>query len=186
LATFVLIHGAGDSSWDWLLVGPELRARGHDVVAMDLPCDDDSAGLEDYADTVVGVIGDHKNLVVVAQSFAASSRRLCASGFRLTSWCWLLPNPGTGRGAQRLLDEYRLAIAQARSFGVQGCECRRGMDDRGVPSRCSSGTRDRSFAEGTGPIRDPWTQALAAGRVAGRTDAVPPWSRMIDGEFSDS
>jgi pimeloyl-ACP methyl ester carboxylesterase len=69
LATFVLIHGAGDSSWHWHLVGPELRARGHDVVAMDLPCDDDSAGLEDYADTVVGAIGEHKNLVVVAQSF---------------------------------------------------------------------------------------------------------------------
>ena len=45
VATFVLIHGAGDSSWYWHLVEPELRARGHDVVAPDLPCEDDSAGL---------------------------------------------------------------------------------------------------------------------------------------------
>jgi pimeloyl-ACP methyl ester carboxylesterase len=68
--TFVLIHGAADSAWYWHLVEPELRDRGHDVVAMDLPCDDDSAGLAEYADAVVDAIGDRRNLVVVAQSFA--------------------------------------------------------------------------------------------------------------------
>jgi pimeloyl-ACP methyl ester carboxylesterase len=67
--TFVLIHGAGDSAWYWHLVEPELRGGGHDVVAMDLPCDDDSAGLAEYADSVVTAVGDRKNLVVVAQSF---------------------------------------------------------------------------------------------------------------------
>lgn len=69
MATFVLIHGAGDSAWHWHLVEPELRERGHDVVAMDLPCDDDSAGLTEYADTVVEAIGDLGDLVLVAQSF---------------------------------------------------------------------------------------------------------------------
>jgi pimeloyl-ACP methyl ester carboxylesterase len=69
MATFVLIHGAADTAWYWHLVEPELRARGHDVVTMDLPCDDDSAGLAEYADTVVDAIGDRKDLVVVAQSF---------------------------------------------------------------------------------------------------------------------
>lgn len=67
--TFVLIHGAGDSAWYWHLVEPELRAQGHEVVAMDLPSDDDSAGLTEYADAVVEAIGDHRDLVVVAQSF---------------------------------------------------------------------------------------------------------------------
>ena len=70
MATFVLIHGAGDSSWYWHLVEPELRARGHDVVAPDLPCEDDSAGLWEYADAVVDMIGDRRELVLVAQSFA--------------------------------------------------------------------------------------------------------------------
>ncbi len=37
MATFVLIPGAGSDSWHWHLVGPELEARGHDVVAVDLP-----------------------------------------------------------------------------------------------------------------------------------------------------
>jgi pimeloyl-ACP methyl ester carboxylesterase len=69
LATFVLIHGAGDSAWYWHLLEPELRDRGHEVVAMDLPCEDDSAGLIEYADTVIGAIGDRTDLVLVAQSF---------------------------------------------------------------------------------------------------------------------
>jgi alpha-beta hydrolase superfamily lysophospholipase len=45
MATFVLIHGGGGSAWDWRLLAPELRARGAEVVAMDLPSDDESAGL---------------------------------------------------------------------------------------------------------------------------------------------
>ena len=71
MATFVLIHGAGDVGWYWHLVEAELRARGHEAIAPDLPCDDDSAGLPEYADTVAGAIGDRTNLIVVAQSFGA-------------------------------------------------------------------------------------------------------------------
>ncbi|WP_433734137.1 alpha/beta hydrolase [Nocardia sp. CA-129566] len=69
MATFVLIHGAGDVGWYWHLVAAELRARGHEAIAPDLPCDDDSAGLPEYADTVVGAIGDRTDLIVAAQSF---------------------------------------------------------------------------------------------------------------------
>jgi pimeloyl-ACP methyl ester carboxylesterase len=70
VATFVLLHGAGSDSWYWHLVETELRANGHDVVAVDLPCDDDSAGLAEYADTVVQAIGDRTDVVLVAQSLA--------------------------------------------------------------------------------------------------------------------
>ena len=38
-------------------------------MAPDLPCEDDSAGLPDYANAVVEAIGDRRDLVVVAQSF---------------------------------------------------------------------------------------------------------------------
>jgi pimeloyl-ACP methyl ester carboxylesterase len=69
MATYVLIHGAGDVGWYWHLVEAELRKRGHDVVAPDLPCDDDSAGISEYGDTVVEAIGGRTDLVVVAQSF---------------------------------------------------------------------------------------------------------------------
>ena len=70
MATYVLIHGAGDVGWYWHLVERELRTRGHDVVVMDLPVDDDAATLSDYADVVVEAIGDRReDLVVVAQSY---------------------------------------------------------------------------------------------------------------------
>src|ERR671935_1621963 len=76
---FALIHGAGDVGWYWHLIERELRERGHDVVAPDLPCDDDSAGLWDYADTVAEAVGDRRKLVVVAQSAGAFTAPLvCA------------------------------------------------------------------------------------------------------------
>ena len=69
MATYALIHGAGDVGWYWHLVVAELRELGHDAVAPDLPCDDDSAGLSEYADTLIDAIGDRAELVVVAQSY---------------------------------------------------------------------------------------------------------------------
>jgi pimeloyl-ACP methyl ester carboxylesterase len=81
MATYALIHGAGSDSWYWHRVAPELKARGHTVVTPDLPCDDDSAGLDEYADTVVEAIGGRAGgqLVVVAQSMGAFTGALiCA------------------------------------------------------------------------------------------------------------
>jgi pimeloyl-ACP methyl ester carboxylesterase len=68
MATYVLIHGAGDVGWYWHLVDGELRDRGHDVVAPDLPSEDESAGWSEYADAVIDAVGDRTDLVVVAQS----------------------------------------------------------------------------------------------------------------------
>lgn len=70
MSTYVLIHGAGSDSWYWHLVDPELRALGHDVVAPDLPCDDDAAGLREYTNAVVDALSGHDttDVVVVAQS----------------------------------------------------------------------------------------------------------------------
>jgi hypothetical protein len=61
MASFVLIHGAADSAWYWHLVVPELRQSGHAVVTIDLPCDDNDAGLTEYANTVVKAIGNQKD-----------------------------------------------------------------------------------------------------------------------------
>jgi pimeloyl-ACP methyl ester carboxylesterase len=70
MATYVLIHGAGGESWYWHLVSPRLRALGHDVVAVDLPCDDAAAGLCEYAGTVIDAVGDRSEVILVAQSLA--------------------------------------------------------------------------------------------------------------------
>ncbi len=78
MATFVLIHGAGDVGWYWHLVEEELRGHGHDAVAPDLPCDDDAAGLQEYADTVIRALPDGGEVVVVGQSFGAFTATLVA------------------------------------------------------------------------------------------------------------
>jgi pimeloyl-ACP methyl ester carboxylesterase len=78
MATYVLIHGAGSTSWYWHLVVPELEAQGHDVVAVDLPADDDAAGLEDYADVVEDAVGDRRGVILVAQSMAGFTAPLVA------------------------------------------------------------------------------------------------------------
>lgn len=67
--TYVLIPGAGAGSWYWHRLVAELRNRGHGVVAVDLPCEDDAAGLPEYADAVVEATAGRTGLVVVAHSF---------------------------------------------------------------------------------------------------------------------
>ena len=71
MSLFVLIPGAGGAAWYWRLVVPELRARGHQAVAVDLPGPDESAGLPEYAEAVIAAIGDRRDVVVVGQSMGA-------------------------------------------------------------------------------------------------------------------
>ncbi|MFF3560320.1 alpha/beta fold hydrolase [Streptomyces sp. NPDC002574] len=69
--TYALIPGAGGAGgWYWQLVEAELRRRGHEALAVDLPAADDAAGLEEYADAVADAVGDRTHLVLVAQSMA--------------------------------------------------------------------------------------------------------------------
>ena len=70
MATYVLLHGAGSDSWYWHLVAPELEARGHTVIAPDLPTADDTAGLDEYAAVVVDAVAGRRDLVLVAQSLS--------------------------------------------------------------------------------------------------------------------
>ena len=79
MATYGLIHGGGDSAFYWHLLEPELRARGQEAIAMDLPCEDDSAGLGEYADAVVEAVGERSDLILVAQSLGGFTAPLvCA------------------------------------------------------------------------------------------------------------
>ncbi len=52
----VLIPGAGGQGWVWHLVEADLRRRGYDAFAVDLPAADESQGLPGYADAVVSAI----------------------------------------------------------------------------------------------------------------------------------
>jgi hypothetical protein len=97
MATYALIHGAGDGGWYWHLVDAELRARGHDVVAPDLPAGDDTLELSAYAQAVVDAVGGRRDPVVVAQSFGAFTAPLvCARvpSRLLVLVAGMIPSPG--------------------------------------------------------------------------------------------
>lgn len=109
VATYVLIHGAASDSWYWHLVVPELTARGHNVVAVNLPCDDDSAGLAEYTDTVVDAISNASetvtqgdDLIVVAQSLGGFTAPLVCDRVPvslLVLVAAMVPLPGESPGA---------------------------------------------------------------------------------------
>jgi pimeloyl-ACP methyl ester carboxylesterase len=79
MSTFVLIPGAGGIAWYWHRVVPLLEQAGHPAVAVDLPADDDSAGLPEYAGRVVATAADRPSVVLVASSMGAFTAPLAAA-----------------------------------------------------------------------------------------------------------
>ena len=101
MSTFALIHGAGDVGWSWHLVEAELRRRGHDVVAPDLPGDDDALTLDNYADAVVAAVGSCRDLVVVGHSFGGFTAPLVATRLPADALIYvsaMVPAPGEPPG----------------------------------------------------------------------------------------
>lgn len=101
MATYVLVPGAGGRAWYWHRLAPELRERGHDVVAVDLPAGDDSAGLPEYADTVVKAIDGRSDLVLVAQSMGGLTAPLVCERVPVDLLVMLnamVPSPGETGG----------------------------------------------------------------------------------------
>jgi pimeloyl-ACP methyl ester carboxylesterase len=97
VATFALIHGGGGSAWDWHLLAPNLRERGHDPVAVDLPSEDASAGWWEYADAVVQAMGDRGDLVVVGHSLGCFTAPLVSARVPvelLVLVAGMIPSPG--------------------------------------------------------------------------------------------
>jgi pimeloyl-ACP methyl ester carboxylesterase len=101
MATYVLIHGAGGTPWYWHRVTPLLQGAGHGVVAVDLPCDDDSAGLVEYTDSVVEAVADRTDLIVVGQSLAGFTAPMVCTRVAvrlLVLVAAMVPRPGESPG----------------------------------------------------------------------------------------
>jgi pimeloyl-ACP methyl ester carboxylesterase len=76
MATFALVHGSWLGAWCWERLSPRLQEAGHDVVAMDLPCDDGSASFETYADVVCDALkGCNDDVVLVGTRCRATRFR---------------------------------------------------------------------------------------------------------------
>jgi pimeloyl-ACP methyl ester carboxylesterase len=97
MATFALVHGAGDTGWYWHLTAAELRARGHAAVAPDLPCDNPTASLDDYAGAVATAAAGLSDLVIVGQSYGSFAATVAAGRLKarlLVLLAGMIPAPG--------------------------------------------------------------------------------------------
>ncbi len=161
MATYVLIHGSGDSAFYWHLLDRELRERGHEVVAVDLPCEDESAGLAEYTDVVVDAIGDRTELIVVAQSFGAFTAPLVCARLPVELMvlvAGMIPRPGE-RG-----DDW--SAATGFEAARQAARERDGGDDSAiavfyhdVPPALAAEAVRRGRAQAAAPGREPWPLA---------------------------
>jgi len=98
MTTFVLVHGAFGSSAELAPVIPELEALGHRAIAVDLPCTDPAATLDDYARTVVeAMVGTAGPVVVVGHSAGGATISLMPARIRVDRLVYVtavVPEPG--------------------------------------------------------------------------------------------
>jgi pimeloyl-ACP methyl ester carboxylesterase len=186
MATYALIHGAGDVGWYWHLVAAELRGRGHDVVAPDLPCDDESAGLSDYADVVLDAIGGRRDVVVVAQSFGGYTAPIvCAQlpAELLVLVAGMVPRPGETATEMFASTGYERAVADAGGPGAEHDPI--GVFYHDVPPALAEEALGRGRAQAEAPWAEPYPLAawpdVPTRYLLCRDDRLFPaaWSRRV-------
>ena len=176
MATFALIHGASDVGWYWHLVAAELEARSHRVVSPDLPCDDDAAGLAEYADTVVDAIdaiealdatdavdpgADRGPLVMVGQSFGGFTVPLVAERRpvdQLVLVAGMIPAPGE-RGADWFANtdwETDVQDQARRDGGLTGSQDPLVVFYHDVPRPLAEEAMSKERRQSSTPGRSPW------------------------------
>jgi pimeloyl-ACP methyl ester carboxylesterase len=97
MSTFGLVHGGGLGAWCWELLLPELKARSHHAVTVDLPLENQSAGAAHFAEAVLAAFDEIDDLILVGHSLAGLIVPLVAEQRpvkRLIFIHALLPRPG--------------------------------------------------------------------------------------------
>jgi len=99
MTTFALVHGSWHGGWCFQKLVAELEARGHDAVAVDLPCDEVGKDYPDYARVVAGALANRDDVVAVGHSMGGHTiphlARLRPIR-RLVFLCALVPPPAEG------------------------------------------------------------------------------------------
>ena len=189
--TFLLVPGAGGDAWYWHRLVPELAARGHDAVAVELPADDATAGLERYADVIVEAGCGRGDLIVVGQSMGGFTAPLVCDRLpvrQLVLVNAMIPRPGESAGewwkatGHQMPDDFDPAThffhdvpRQVRSEGLTGGK---DQNDRpfadpwpldawpNVATRAISSTHDRFF-----PLD--FQRRIAASRLGIEPETLP-------------
>jgi pimeloyl-ACP methyl ester carboxylesterase len=179
---FILIPGAGGAAWYWHQVVPELRARGHEAVAVDLPGADERVGLPEYADAVIAAIGSRRDAVVVAQSMGGFTapvvcERVPVSLLVLVNA--MIPLPGETAGdwwGDTGWEPARVAAAQAGGYPAEFDLATYFLHD--VPADVAAAGEAHSFPEADIAFGQPCSVArwpdVPTRVVAGRDDRFFP------------
>jgi alpha/beta hydrolase family protein len=195
VTTFGLVHGAWHGAWCWDRLGPELEARGHRPVAVELPGEDPTAGLATYAALTADTLGDADDLVLVGHSLGASTIPLVA-GLRavrhLVFLCAIVPEPG-----KSVTDRYSEEDVFVPGFGgntVQRDDGASYWPDPAAATRClyhdcapedAARAVSRMRAQAAAPRMEPWPAAAIPD--VERTSILcrdersvrPEWSRRV-------
>jgi hypothetical protein len=124
--TYILIPGAGGVAWFWHRVVPLLQAAGHEAIAVDLPGDDPTAGLPEYASLVEAAIssrGSRGSVVLVAMSLGGFTAPLVAKKVPVSAIVLvnaMIPRPGETPGAwwdNTGWSDARVAAAKQGGYG---------------------------------------------------------------------
>lgn len=97
MTTYVLVPGAGGTPWSFSRLVPLLEQASHEAIPIDLPGDDDGAGLHEYADIIAAGIGDRSGVVLVGYSLGAFSVAMVAQRVALKAIVFvnaMIPKPG--------------------------------------------------------------------------------------------
>ena len=192
MSVFVLVPGAGGAAWYWHRVVSELRDRGHEAVAVDLPGPDERAGLPEYAAAVVTAIGGRRDAVVVAQSmggFTAPMACARAPVRLLVLVNAMIPLPGETPGdwwGRTGWEPARVAAAQAGGYPAEVDLAAYFLHD--VPAEVVATGEGHNFPEADVAFGQPcaierWPD-VATRVLAGRDDRFFPleFQRRIAGE----
>lgn len=166
MATFLLIPGAGGAAWSWHLVARALQTRQHVAVAVDLPADDDEAGLTDYARTAADAAPEGvRDAVVVGQSMGALTAPLLCQLLPVRLLVLLNPmiaSPGESGGEWWQATRQQEALeANARLLGLDPAtlEDPRVIFGHDVPAELFAEAGRRMRDQSSRPFADPWPLA---------------------------
>jgi hypothetical protein len=168
VTTFALVHGAWHGAWCWERLVPELEARGHRPLAVDLSSDDAASGCAAYAETVLAATADvEEGLVVVGHSLSGLTIPLVAAARPvelLLFLCALLPRPGLS-----LVDQLR----EEPEIFVPGFGAQLARDEAGRSYWPDAGAASETLFHDCAPA----DAARAAGRLRpqGRPPNVEPF-----------
>ena len=120
MSLFCLVHGAFQGAWCWDLLIPYLEAQGHKTVAMDLPIENASATLSQFADAVISALPKtDDDIVLVGHSMAGTIIPLVAEAVKVRQLVFvaaLIPYPGISTFDQF---SHHLDLDTLKSFNYQ-------------------------------------------------------------------